>query len=354
LIAAAGTGGHIYPAIALADFLREKGIDVFFITSDRGEGEIVRNHGYKCKEFPYRGFYRRFTLENFRRSIKICLVTCKCFSLIGELKPRVVIGMGGYGQVPAVLSAKLYGIPVLIHEQDVKPGLSTRFLSFLADRITLSYEDTLSFLPRCVRKKCQVTGNPVRKSIISVVPGGFKSRWGFQGDKKVLLAFGGSLGAKSINDVVIDLISKKKEWERTLKNWAILLITGRRDFLRVKKRVLEIGFNSIVVLPYLEGMEKAYGAADLVLARSGASTVAELEALGIPAILVPYPYSTGNHQRYNAELLQRKGQAIVIEDSELTSERILEVLKMDLLRKSSMRKDATQSVAKVVLELARS
>ncbi len=336
----------------MADFLSEKGIDVFFITSDRGEGEIVRNHGYKCKEFPYRGFHRRFTLENFTRSIKICLVTCRCVSLIGKLKPRVVIGMGGYGQVPAVLSAKLYGIPVLIHEQDVKPGLSTRFLSFLADKITLSYENTLSFLPKRVRKKCRITGNPVRKSIISVVPGSFKSRWGFQRDKKVLLAFGGSLGAKSINDVVINLISKREEWERTLKNWAILLITGRRDFPKVKKKISEIGFEPIVVLPYLEDIEKAYGAADLVLARSGASTVAELKALGIPAILVPYPYSTGNHQRYNAELLEKEGQAIVIEDSELTPARILEVLKMDLSRKPPERRDATQSVGKAVLELA--
>lgn len=352
MIAAAGTGGHIYPAIALADFLRERSVEVFFMTSDRGEGEIIRNHGYKCEEFSYRGFYRRFTLENFRRSIKICVVTFRSMSLISRLKPRVIIGMGGYGQVPAVLSAKFYGIPVLIHEQDVKPGLSTRILSIFASKMTLSYEKTLDFLPRWMRKKCHITGNPVRRSVLSVVPGSLKSVWGFNRDKKILLVFGGSLGARKINDVIVDLISKREEWERTLRDWGILLITGKQDFSRVMREVKSVGFRSIVILPYLEHMEKAYGAADLVLSRAGASTVAELRALGLSAILVPYPYSTGNHQWYNAKLLEQEGQAVVVEDSELTSAKILEILKTGLSKGSARGKDASERVGKVVLELA--
>ncbi len=353
LIASAGTGGHIYPAIAVADFLVERGADVLFVTSDRGEGSIIRGRGYRCEELSYRGLHRKFCIENIKRLIKISLAFISCYSLIKDYKPDVVLGMGGYGEVPAVLAARLAGIPSVIHEQDVMPGLSTRALAPLANKITLSYEETLSFLRWKVVNKCVVTGNPVRREILSLIPGASKDRWGFEG-KRVLLAFGGSLGAKRINDAVLGLLDEP-EGREIFKEWGIILITGKEDFLRVSEKVgsYKDVSQGIRVLPYADDMASVYGAADLVLSRAGASTVAELRALGLPAILVPYPHSTGNHQLFNAKLLEKDGQAMVIRDEELSSQNILKILKSKLLRKMPPRKvESAQAIGEVVLNLA--
>lgn len=352
LIASAGTGGHVYPALALADFLRKEGVSVFFVTSDRGESKIIKEKGYSCKELSYRGLHRRLCFENIKRFFKVGLVILQCIKLIRDLKPDLIVGMGGYGEVPPVLAGKLLGVKTIIHEQDVKPGLSTRILAPLVDIVSVSYEETLRFLKKNIAKKCVVTGNPVREEILKVIPGMTKKKWGFDG-KRVLLAFGGSLGAKRINDTLLGLL-KEKAFKDFLKDWGIILITGRESFDEVSKNINYIEselLTGVRILPYIDNIWEAYGAADLVLSRAGASTIAELKVLGLPAILVPYPHSTGNHQFFNASLLEKEGQAILVKDEELTPLKLYEFLKMDFKIKQTLRENPANLLGKVVLSL---
>jgi len=356
LIAAAGTGGHVYPAIALADFLKSKGAEVFFLTSDRGEREILERKGYTYKELSYRGFYRRFCFQNVLRGLKLGIAFLQCISLLMQIKPNIVLGMGGYGEVPPILAGKLLGIKTLIHEQDVIPGLSTRLLARFVDKISLAYEETLQFLRESVVGKCVVTGNPVREEILRVTPGKAKKKWGFEG-KKVLLAFGGSLGAKTINDSVLGLI-REPAYKDVLDEWGIILITGKKNFKEVKQSLADLDRGNspaFKILPYIDNIWDAYEAADLVLSRAGANTIAELEALGLPAILVPYPYSTANHQFFNARILEKKGQAIVLEDSKLNPLELYSILKKNTIVRGAFRLkhrvNPTECLGKVVLSL---
>lgn len=351
LMASAGTGGHIYPALAVADFLSKREVEIFFITSDRGEGEIIREKGYRCLELPYRGLHRRICFDNVKRIFKVFLAVLRCYMFIKCYKPDVVVGMGGYGEVPPILAAKLVKVPTLIHEQDVKPGLSTRLLAPLVDVITLSYGETAAFLKESLRKKCVVTGNPVRKDILNIALKGSEGERKFQ-NKKVLLAFGGSLGAKRINDAVLELL--EASCDHVMRDWRIILITGRDDFSRVKER-LDLMGNSfdIEILPYMEDMASVYSVCDLVLCRAGASTVAELMVLGLPAILVPYPHSTGNHQLFNARLMEKEGRAIVIRDEDLTGLKLSELLKLKFERKPPKVTDSAKVIGEVILNLVR-
>ncbi|MCS7233210.1 MAG: undecaprenyldiphospho-muramoylpentapeptide beta-N-acetylglucosaminyltransferase [Synergistetes bacterium] len=352
LIASAGTGGHVYPALALADFLKKEGIDVFFVTSDRGESKIIVEKGYNCKELSYRGLHRRFCFENVKRVLKIGLAVFHCIKLIKYFMPDLIVGMGGYGEVPPILAGKLLGIRTLIHEQDVKPGLSTRILAPLVDRISISYEETMQFLRKDLIKKCVVTGNPVREEILKITLGATKKKWGLEG-RKVLFAFGGSLGAKRVNDAIVGFL-KDGGFEGSLEDWGIILVTGKENFDEVNEALRFVKSSLLMyvrVLPYIDNIWDAYGAADLVLSRAGASTVAELRVLGLPAILVPYPHSTGNHQFFNARLLEREGQAVLIKDEELTSSKLYELLKREYRIRRANRENSAQLLGKVVLNL---
>ncbi len=312
IIAAGGTGGHLFPALALAEGLRERGARVLFVGRKKGmEAKLLNGKGFRLAKISSSALKRGFSLTTPLLPFVVAKGIRESLSIFREFHPRVVVGMGGYVSFPLCLAARVRDIPILLQEQNLLPGLTNRLLAPLATEVCLSFPESRRYLKgRSVR----VTGNPVR---------GLR-RWGRKearqelglgGSQKVLLVLGGSQGAHSLNLAIgasLDALLRR--------GIGLIWQTGKRDYQWAKERTRGL---QVKVEPFFDDMGLIYSAADLVMSRAGGSTIAEITLLGKPSILVPYPFSTGGHQRLNAQALVRRGAAQVLEDRDLTGEALV-------------------------------
>ncbi|MBR1968927.1 MAG: undecaprenyldiphospho-muramoylpentapeptide beta-N-acetylglucosaminyltransferase [Clostridia bacterium] len=325
LLTGGGTAGHINPAIAIANYIKEKeaNSEFLFVGTEHGlEKTLVPKCGYNIKFINVMGLRRSLTLEN----VKVLYNYIKSFSdakkIIKEFKPDIVIGTGGYVCASVVKMASKMKIPTLIHEQNVFPGLAVKMLSNDADITAISFSETREMMKA---KKMVETGNPLRPNLFKEIDKkALMEEYGFE-DKKLVLVFGGSLGAPCINKALAEMLKSSPDFN-------IIASTGEKNYENTMKYLKELGVDTekmknVKILPYLYNMEDVFGAADLIVGRAGAITVSEITALGKAAILIPSPYVAHNHQEYNARYLEKKGASRVILENELTGEVLLKNIK---------------------------
>jgi UDP-N-acetylglucosamine--N-acetylmuramyl-(pentapeptide) pyrophosphoryl-undecaprenol N-acetylglucosamine transferase len=309
LLAGGGTGGHLYPGLAVAERLRSRGVDCRFVGTDRGiEARVVPERGFPFHSIRARGLAGKpwqklwaLTLT-FYGSIQSAL-------LLQQQKPQLVISTGGYVCAPVLLGAALHRIPVLMLEQNALPGKVNRQLAGVARRICLSFEEARKFFPA---ERCVVTGNPVREEILQATREQGRAHFKIPADRPVLLITGASQGAASLNRALEKALPLWKS-----KDWTVMHLTGPTHLHGVEENsrtVLEGGKLDYRCFGYMAEMHLAYAAADLVVSRAGATTLAELTACGLPAVLVPYPFAADRHQDYNADTLVTRGAAIKLDD----------------------------------------
>ncbi len=323
LIAAAGTGGHVNPGIAIANKIKEKEKDaeIVFVGTTRGlENDLVPRAGYSLKTIDVYGIRRSLSIENIKRAYKMITAMQEAKRLVKEFKPDVVIGTGGYVCVPVGLASKKYHVPLVLHESNAFPGMAVKVLSKKADKILLGFEEAKQRLPKA--KEVVVTGTPTKVTKLSmtkVEKEEIRKRLGFTKDLPLVLAFGGSQGAKSINESLIEIIQKEMN-----QHYNLLWATGASAYDEIKEvlerenRSLE-SRNTVKIVPYIYNMEEMLNAVDVIISRSGAMSITEISTVGKPAIFIPFPYAAENHQEYNARVLEKAKAAKVILDRALTA-----------------------------------
>jgi UDP-N-acetylglucosamine--N-acetylmuramyl-(pentapeptide) pyrophosphoryl-undecaprenol N-acetylglucosamine transferase len=329
LFAGGGTGGHLYPAIAVADEikrLKPESEIIFVGTKSKIEGIVIPKLGYGFKSIWIKGFARKFNLENVLFPLKLFVSLMQSLFISFRFKPKVAIGSGGYVAGPAIWAASVLGAKVILMESNSYPGVTTRLLERYADELHITFEDSKKYLRQA--DKIKVTGNPVRAELGSSEKEEAKKYFELDETKTTVLVLGGSLGAASINEAVASCV---KELEK--KSLQIIWQTGKNYYAKYKS----INLNSVKILDFIEDMNKAYSACDLLVARAGATTIAELTVLGIPSILIPSPHVAENHQYYNAKSLADSNAAVLVKDSDVKNilkDKILEVTADEKLQKS--------------------
>ena len=354
LIACGGTGGHINPGIAIADIIKKKYPDAEFLfagTPKGMEAKLVPKAGYRLETIKVAGFQRKISLENIGRNAKalVYLVTSgrRAKQIIEGFKPDIAIGTGGYAAGPVIRKAAKMGIPTAIHEQNAYPGVTNRLLSKEVDYVMLTVEEALKFMDKS-RFEYSVTGLPVRSNINTMSREEARKKLGFD-DSFTILSFGGSLGAGCINDTMTEVI----KWH-TGKKLPINHIhgyggMGKETFPQAMEAAgIPLKSDRLRITEYINDMDVCLAAADLVICRSGASTLAELEAAGKASILIPSPIVAGNHQYHNAMVLGNAGAAVVIEQKDVTNERMIAEIEK-LYGDSAKVKSMSESAAKLHL-----
>lgn len=322
VISGGGTGGHIYPALTIADYIKELApeAEITFVGTKLGlEKEIVPRYGYPLEFITVAGFERHLGLSTFTSAGKLVVGLQDASRILRKLKPDLVIGTGGYVCGPVLFKAALKGIPTCIQEQNAMPGVTNKILAKFVRKIFLGYAEGAKYFHGKAEKI--YTGNPVRKEILQDQRAAGLAKFNLDPAKKTLLAFGGSRGARSINNAMA-VVERQLAGRSDVQ---ILHATGALDYETYVQKLGENTFHAdnIKVVPYIHDMPLALSAADLAVSRAGAIGLAELMVKGIPAILIPYPYATANHQEFNARALEAAGAALVILDKELQGEVLL-------------------------------
>ena len=321
LLAGGGTAGHINPAISIADTIKSKEADSEFLfvgTKTGMESKLVPKSGYNIEFIEVSGFKRKLTFKNVVAACKALSACSKCRKIIKDFKPDVVIGTGGYVSGPLLLAAAKLKIPTLIHEQNVFAGLTSKMLSDKVNTVCISFEESRKRFEKA--KKIVLTGNPIRSELFDLTYSEARNNLGIDA-KPFIVAFGGSLGAKQINESMINYIKKVEDGK-----YNIIFATGEREFDQVSEKLKGIKKSGVQVVKYIYNMNEVMQAADLLVCRAGAITVSELNALGKPAVLIPSPNVTDNHQFYNAKALADKNAAVLIEESELNDQLFFETV----------------------------
>ena len=324
VIAAAGTGGHINPGLAIANEIKkqEKESTVIFIGTDRGlENDLVPRAGYDLKKIRAYGIERKFTFKNFKRLYFTIKSIGEAKKILSEFKPDVVIGTGGYICMPVIIAANKLKIPTMLHESNAFPGVAVKLLSKRVDTVMVGFEDAKDRLPKA--KNVAITGNPTKIKKHNFTADETQNiilSMGLKPDKPIVLAFGGSQGAKSINESLQEIIINNRN-----KNYQIMWAAGPLQYENIKKslRSKKIDINSMEntkIVPYIYNMEEIINVVDLLVCRSGAMTITEISIVGKPAIFIPFPFATENHQEYNARVLEKVGAAKIILDKNLNAE----------------------------------
>lgn len=333
ILSGGGTGGHIYPAVAIAKEIRKQYQDaeILFIGTERGlESSIVPKEGFNLFKIKVRGFERKLSFGNVAAVKESFASLIRVSKKIREFKPDIVIGTGGYVCGSVLLAAALMNIPTLIHEQNAFPGVTNKILARLVDIIAVNFPEAKKYFPQ--NNKAIVTGNPIRGDMLSINKEEGLREFGFTKELPVVFVVGGSRGAKRLNESVL-LLAKQAAGG---KSFQMLHMTGETQFEAIQKQWAEEGIPLdtpyLRVVPYLHNMPYALAAADIIISRCGASTLSEITALGKPSILVPYPYATDNHQEYNARALEKNGAAVVILERDL-NEKLLYNEVIDMLNK---------------------
>ncbi len=365
LFAGGGTAGHINPALAVAGYIRERHPDAhisYIGTPDKLESRLVPEKGYNFRTIEVAGFQRKLTVKNISRNIsaatKAVTSSLAAKKLLKELAPDVVIGTGGYVSGPVLREAQRLKIKNAIHEQNAYPGVTTKLLAKNADAVMLAMPQAEKYLK--LKKEPIITGNPVRNELLNMTRQEARERLGFD-DRPMILSFGGSLGARHINEAIEELIAYENGKGKVYhihaagkSGYGVML-----EHLRAKTGELD---ESIKVREYINDMDVCMAAADLVICRAGAITLSELQALKKPSILIPSPYVAENHQFHNAMTLKRCGAAEIIEEKDLTGSALIKAVdmlienrsKLELMSEAAGKKailDANERIYQVIMQL---
>ena len=337
LFAAGGTGGHLYPAIAIAEEIKKKEPNTriaFVGTKNKIEARVVPQKGFEFYTIWISGFSRTLRMSNLLFPLKVIVSLVQSFFVIKKLTPAVVIGTGGYVCGPILYVASLLGIPTVVHESNSYPGVTTRMLASRASKVFITFEATKQWLS--AKANIELVGNPTRTELSNITREEGAKHFGLAASHKTVFVFGGSLGAASINAVMPKVIDDAAQsgyqviWQTGENNAAVLTKIQHHEHIKV--------------LLYIEKIEYAYAAADIVISRAGATTLAELTRLGKPAILVPYPYAAANHQELNAQTMVKAGAAFIVSDNEL-HDKLLGQVKALLFNESLRREMHNKSIA---------
>lgn len=368
IIAAAGTGGHINPGIAIANKIKQEQEDskIIFIGTTRGlENDLVPRAGYELKTIEAYGLSKKITIENIKKMWKTLKGYGEAKKIIEEFKPDIVIGTGGYICGATISAAHSLKIPTLLHESNAFPGKAVKMLAKKTNTILVSFEDAKDRIKKA--KNIIYTGTPVkiRKKEYTVqektkIIQGF----GLEMTKSIVLIFGGSQGAQKINEAILGIMENKLN-----KKYQILWATGPKQYDIVKEKLEDKNINikyleNIKIVPYIYNMEEAMNVADVIVARSGAMTITEISNLGKPSILIPLPNVSGDHQYYNARVLEKIGAAKIIRNDELQAvnlndtieEIVLEKTKMQQMGKNALKistNDVEEKIYKEILKLVK-
>ena len=360
IISGGGTGGHIFPAISIANAIRaiEPEAEILFVGAEgRMEMERVPQAGYEIKGLPIQGFDRKNLLKNFKVLYKVWKCQRMAKKIIREFQPQVAVGVGGYASGPTLNTAAAMGIPCLIQEQNSYAGVTNKLLAKKASKICVAYEGMERFFPK---EKIMLTGNPVRQDLLQARNSREESlkKYGLQPTMKTVLIVGGSLGARTMNESMLQHLDQIKQ-----SNVQFIWQTGKYYYNNIKEEMQRRGFPAanLVYTDFLD-MLSAYRAADLVVSRAGASSISEICLLGKPAILVPSPNVAEDHQTKNAMALVNRQAAIFVSDAEapeklvqLAIETVSDDAKLEALSKNVLKMalpNSAEIIAKEVITLA--
>ena len=314
LVSGGGTGGHIFPALSIANEVRRRYPDanILFVGAEgRMEMEKVPAAGYKIIGLPVSGFDRKNLLRNFKVLARLYKSMKMAKSILKDFKPDIAIGVGGYASGPMLKEAQKQGIPTLLQEQNSYAGVTNKLLAAKAERICVAYEGMERFFPA---DKIVLTGNPVRRNLLEcgATPEQARQAMGMEADKKTILIIGGSLGARTINNAIINGLKQIGEARGVQVIWQ----TGKLYDQQCREALEASGVKNVAQMPFISNMDMAYRAADLVVSRAGASSISELQLLGKAAILVPSPNVAEDHQTKNAQALSTRDAAIFVADAD--------------------------------------
>ncbi len=328
-ITGGGTGGHIYPAIAVADYLNDEGETIFYVGNPKNlEYDIVTKRGYKFLPVNVSGLPRKACLELFKWGFKLFFAVIQSVFYIIKYKPDVVFGTGGYVSAPALMAANILKTPYVMHDCDAKPGLVTRFLSKNAASVSLAFECAADYIRN---ENCYVNGNPIRMEFKTLTKEKARLNLGLE-NKLTICIMGGSQGARSINEAAVGIL-------KTLSNdynVQVIFQTGKRKFRTVEEH-LSAKYSeyqsdkNLIVKPYFDDMISVLKASDIAVSRAGSLSISELCASSVATIFVPYPFAAADHQRKNARYMENQCAGIYLEDSEVSSDRLLELI-LDLIK----------------------
>ncbi len=354
LIAVSGTGGHVYPGMALAYELIRKECNPIFIVNNNKNGvslNIVKNSVYDYKILDFKAPPRKISLQMLLFPFKFIKVLFEAKSIIKQTAPCVVIGMGAYLSFPMLLVAKLKGIPTLIHEQNSVPGLANKILSKFVTKIAISFKETGKYFNK---DKTIYTSNPVRKDIFNITRVDAAKKLNIDANVFTIFVFGGSLGATKLNNIMFDVA--KILYEKYKNKIQFVHILGSNDFKTISEKYKTIQYKKYVV-EYMNDIGNAYACSDMLICRAGAGTVKEVEMYNLPALFIPFPYATANHQYFNAKSIERENFREVVEEKDITQEKIINFIedkitdKISIDRKISPREFPQELLAKEVLKL---
>jgi UDP-N-acetylglucosamine--N-acetylmuramyl-(pentapeptide) pyrophosphoryl-undecaprenol N-acetylglucosamine transferase len=339
IISGGGTGGHVFPAISIANALKEiePGIEILFVgAKGRMEMEKVPKAGYEIKGLPIIGIQRKLTMKNLQVPFKLFQSLRQAKQIIKSFKPDVVVGVGGYASGPVLRIASRKGIPTVIQEQNSYAGLTNRLLAKRADKICVAYDGMEQYFPK---EKILNTGNPVRKDIIPTADKREEAsrHFNLSAEKKTILSIGGSLGAGSINNSIIKEL-KQLETSDIQLVWQC----GKNYYQKANEALQHYNLSNIKLMDFINRMDLAYAAADVIISRAGAGTISELALVNKPVILIPSPNVAEDHQTKNARSLADKNAAIIIKDNEAQDKLIRETL--DLIRNESKMQELKQNI----------
>ncbi|MGE5508270.1 MAG: undecaprenyldiphospho-muramoylpentapeptide beta-N-acetylglucosaminyltransferase [Chitinophagales bacterium] len=363
-----GTGGHIYPGLAVAAALQRLGpVELLWVGAERGlEKELVTREGLPLVTFPLQAFQRRLSFDTLRTAWRAAAAFPAARATLARFRPDVVLGTGGYACGPVVLTARLMGIPTAIQEQNALPGWTNRVLGRVVDRVALGFGEAERFFPKA---KCVLTGNPLRAGILTARREEGQARFGLDPGKRTVLVFGGSQGARAINRATLaalpGLVARR--------DCQLLWVTGTRSFAEVSERLAAEGaavgeqearLGDVHVFAYLHDMPLALAAADLAVSRASAMALSEMAVRGLPSILIPLPSAAENHQEWNARAREKAGASVMLLERDLSGERLgallaglladpVRLARMESAARTLGRPQAAEAVARLLHDLAR-
>lgn len=349
LITGGGTGGHIYPALAIANEIRfnEKDAEILYVGTEKGlESELVPKSGFDFKTIRVKGMPRKINKDFFISIKELLLGINDSRKIINEFKPDVVIGTGGYVCGPVVYMAKKKKIPGLIHEQNAFPGITNKILSRYVDKVAVTFEGSKKYFK--YPDRVVLTGNPIRREILEINKDKAYKEMGIDKAMPFILSFGGSGGQKKLNDEMYNFIKKANK----LGKLQIIHVTGKRHYKsfvdKLENENISLNKN-IKVIPYLYKMPEAINIASLVITSAGAITLAELSAIGLPSILIPKAYTAENHQEYNAREFEKNGASILILEKDLKKDTLWSIINSIIYdeKKLLLMKNSSKALGKI-------
>lgn len=352
IVAAAGTGGHINPGLAIANKIKqeEKDSEIIFIGTNRGlENDLVPRAGYELKTIEAYGLSKKLSIDNIKKMCKTLGATSKARKIIKDFKPDVIVGAGGYICGPVVWAAKKEKIPVVLHESNAYPGKAVKHLAKNANVVLISFEEARERIPNA--KKIVFTGTPVKiqkRDYTKEEKNKILNELKIEDKLPIILVFGGSQGAQKINEAIIGILTKKLN-----KKYQIIWATGPKQYDIVKEELNQKSIDienvpNAKILPYIYNMEEIMNISDVIVARSGAMTITEISNLGKPSILIPLPNVSQDHQLRNAEVLQKIGAGKIILNDKLNSENLNQEISEIILNPTNMKKMGEKAYTKSV------